>query len=277
LFLEGTGKVKLENIGMLYSELQNIELEHKTFFALQEENPWALTRTLYQSIISNLSINQVNAREKLLITATISADSLQLFSDSKYRQMVLMQISEFLTGSEFHVDKISPDGSNVFIDFRHEHQNHKLIFSYIEFVNSYGQLLFDKNLSPINELDYLKKNSFKVDDRFYSYALSIIEKSFDNGIYFYRENGDIVITNESRAFLIFVDSDDQKCYMEIEFMNLIAKLYKSYILNDLGQILQWSQERKKNRVATNKLEDLHDIINAYNRGYIDDKRNVRKR
>lgn len=276
-FLEADNKITLDHIGQQYAELKKLLVYHQTYFDKQEVNQWALTTNLSQSIISSPSQEQRKAIERLMDSATISPDSLQLFSDSKFRVMILSKISENLKGSKFHINRISPDGSNIYLDFQYERQTHKLVFNYIEFVNSYGSYLFDNSYSPINELEYIKKNNFKVDELFYRSALSRIEKSFDKGTYFYRENGDIVISNDSRAFLILTEANNQKCYMEIEFIDLIAKLYKSYILNDYDQILQWSQVRKKHRTATNNLDDLHDIINAYNRGYVDDMRQFRRR
>lgn len=276
VFLKGDGKIDLEYIGCLYAELQNIMVDHQTFFVQQDSNPWALTNQLFRSIIANPTSEQKVVLDRLLQTATISGDSLQLFFDSSFRQQILAKITEKLKISNFFIHRVSPDGSQIFLDFHLDNNIHKIIIYYVEFVNSYGQLLFNSDFSPISGYDYIKVNKFKVDEQFYYTALSNIEKVFPYGVHFYREYNSIFIV-ENRTFLIFTDNGNPTYYMEIELGLLLDKLYKFYLCKDYESIQKWATDRKSNLNKANKLEDLHDYINTYIRGVVDDKKFVRRR
>jgi hypothetical protein len=276
MFLNGDSKIELESIGRFYTELQNILLDHQSFFRQQESNPWALTNKLFQSLITSPASEQMGALERLLQTATISCDSLQLFSDSSFRQKILSKIIDNLKISGFLFRRVSPDGSLIYLDFKLDKKIHKLIIYYIEFVNSYGQLLFNNDFSPINGYEYIKNNKFKVDEQFYAESLSNIESVFPNDVYFYRENRSIIVV-ESRSFLIFSDNKGPTYYTEMEFGSLFDKLYKWYLVKEIKSIQQWIADRKNSLNKANKLEDLHDLINTYTRGVIDDKKSVRRR
>ncbi len=274
-YLENGDPKALEMIGELYSSIQDQIKEHKVFFERQEANPWALTTALYRSI-SNLPRHEA-AIERLLSDATISWDSLYLFGDAKFRRDILARIAAGLQNSKFKMQRVSPDGGSIYIDFQQGRHIRKLIVYYAEFVSAYGRLLFDSAFVPVSEIEYIAQNTVAVDRQYYRDALSQIERAFPQGVYFYKENGSIEIIDQ-HVFLVFTESDDGNAsYMEIDFSGLISKLYKDYILNQMEPIQQWATARQKSRNKRNDLSDLHDTLVAYRRGLIDDKRTVRRR
>lgn len=275
-FLDNGGdQEKLDEIKALYAFINDQIQEHRTFFEQQENNPWALTTALLRGIVRPEADPDY---QKLMSTAVISADSLHLFSDSKFRNRIIQLIADKLHGTRLKVQRISYDGGTVYFDFQQGRHVRKLVTHYVEFVRAYGQLVFDPSFIPTNEEEYIATNHVTVDNTYYAEALSQIEQAFPRGIHFFRGNGVIQVI-DNFAFLVFSDSENEGAggFIPIDLSEVIHRMYKHHLLKETELVRQWAIDRRSSKNAKGKIEDLYDTINAYRRGVVDDKRYVRRR